>query len=221
MEALADLAEQILLGNTDIVENDLGNGACTHAHEILVAADGYALALMNINEQANGAFCAVGSFILAVGLEEISLTGTGDKRLCAVYDETVAVKHGGRLHARCVRACAGLGKRECRALFALDPRHNIFLLLSLGTVVQDGEAHIRLAGNGFCNGAAGFGELLNGEHIVYIAAAQSAVLLGDDDAAEAQLVHFLEQRLNAEQALVDLQRVRADAFIGVLFIYLL
>lgn len=95
------------------------------------------------------------------------------------------------------------------------------MLLSLGAVVQDGEAHIRLAGNGFCNGAAGFGEFLNGEHIVYIAAAQSAVLLGDDDAAEAQLVHFLEQGLNAEQTLVDLQRVRADAFIGVLFIYLL
>ena len=66
MEAPADLAEQILLGNTDIVENDLGNGACTHAHEILVAADGYALALMNINEQANGAFCAVVSLRIKV-----------------------------------------------------------------------------------------------------------------------------------------------------------
>lgn len=87
--------------------------------------------------------------------------------------------------------------------------------------MKNGEAHVCLSGNGFCDRAAGLGQLLDRENVVHIGAAKSAVLFGDYNAAEAKLVHFLQQRLNAEKPLVDLQRVRTNALVGVFFVYFL
>lgn len=207
-------------GMTETVNTITING---HDHrkvgKILVAADRYALAFMHVYEQADGAFCAVGSFELTVGLEKVGLARAGDKGLRAVDDKFSVYKLGGRLHSGCIGACAGLRERKCRALFALYPRNNVFLLLLLGAVVENGEAHVGLTGNGFRDRAAGLGKLLNGKNIVNIAAAEATVFLRDNDAAEAKLVHFLQQRLNAEKPLVDLQRVRTNALVGILFVY--
>ena len=174
---------------------------------------------MHVDKQADGTFCAVGRLELAVGLEKVGLARAGDKGLRAVDDKLSVDKLGGRLHSGSIGACAGLRERKCRAFFALYPRNDIFLLLRLGAVVENGEAHVCLSGNGFRDRAAGLGKLLNGKNIVNIAAAETAVLFGNYNAAEAKLVHFLQQRFNAEKPLVDLQRVRTNALVGILFVY--
>lgn len=54
-----------------------------------------------------------------------------------------------------------------------------------------------------------------------IAAAQPAVFLGYDDAAEAQLVHLVYENTHVELPAVYLQRVRAHALFGVFAVDLL
>lgn len=97
-----NLSEQIFGRNVDVVEYHFGNRACAHAHKILVAADRYALAFMHVYQQADGAFCAVGSFKLTVGLEKVGLACAGDECFCAVDDKFAVYKLCGRLHSGCV-----------------------------------------------------------------------------------------------------------------------
>ena len=107
----------------------------------------------------------------------------------------------------------GLGDPEAADLLALDPGHQVALLLILGAehldrrqdhVGVDREAHAEAAG-------AGVGEALGPDQRVVVVAALAAVLLGEAEADEAELAHPLQRRVGP-QRLLPLVGVGASSF---------
>ena len=117
----------------------------------------------------------------------------GDERLGAVDHVLVAVADRRRADPGDVGAGAGLGDPEAADLLALDPGHQVALLLLLGAEQVDGgedhvgldrEAHVGPAG-------ARVAHALGADQRVEVVAALPAVLLGEAEAEVAELAGAL------------------------------
>ncbi len=124
---------------------------------------------------------------------EVGARPIGDERLRAVDDVLVAVADRGRADAGNVGAGAGLGDAEAPDLLALDPGHQVALLLLLGAEEVDRrQDHVGLHGEGHVGAArARVAHALGADQRVVVVAALAAVLLREAEAEVAQLAGAL------------------------------
>ncbi len=194
LEALAQLAQHVLLGNAAVREDQLVCRGSADTHLLLLGAESEARGSL-LHDEGGDFFDFSASLLDGAGHGEndiyVSFLAVGDEDLGAVDDVVVSVRHGLGLLALSVRACAGLGEAECAQLLTLCKGNQVFLLLLLCAECLYGIA----AQGGVCGyddacGAAYLGELLHAHHIGQGVAALSAVLLGNGDAQEAVLRHL-------------------------------
>ena len=122
LEALALLAQQVLLGHLHIVEDQLSGGGGANAHLVIVIAELETLPALLHDERGDAAGADVGSgdgeHHVGVGLGCV-----GDEDLAAVEEIVIALIYSGGLRAACIGACVGLGEAESADLLALGQRH--------------------------------------------------------------------------------------------------
>ncbi|CAN4021913.1 Spermidine/putrescine-binding periplasmic protein, partial [Dysosmobacter welbionis] len=133
LEALALLAQQVLLGNDAVGEHDLGGGGAVQAHLLFVLAHGEAgeAALHDEGGDAAGALGLVGH---GEDHEHVGHVAVGDEDLGAVEDIVVAVQLGLGLALGGVGTGVGFGQAEGADLVALGQHGQVLGLLGLGAV---------------------------------------------------------------------------------------
>ena len=141
------------------------------------------------DEQGDARRGARSGSVLATRTMKSARGAVGDERLRAVDHVLVAVADRGGADAGDVGAGARLGDPEAADLLALDPGHEVALLLLLGAeqvdrrqdhVGLDREAHVGAA-------RAGVAHALGADQRVVVVAALAAVLLREAEAEEAEL----------------------------------
>ena len=220
LEALALLAQQVLLGHLHVVEVQLAGGGGADAHLVVVLLKGEALPALFHDKggDAPGADAGGGDGKDHVGA---GLAAVGDEDFLPVQEVVVPHVLGGGLGAAGVGAGVGLGEAEGPQLLAGAQVGQILLLLLLGAVLKDGGAAQRgVGGYDDGGGAAHLGQLLHAHGVGQHVAAGAAVLLGEVDAHHAQLGHLLHGLHGEALLLVDLLGQRLDLGLGELAVHL-
>ena len=137
LEALALLAQQVFLGNLHVVEDQLRRGGGANTHLVIVVAELKALPALLHDESgdAPGADVRRGDGENHIG---VRLRGVGNEDLAAVEEVVVPLIQRRGLRAASVRSGVGLRKAEGADLLALGQRNQIFLLLLLGAIGENG-----------------------------------------------------------------------------------
>ena len=137
LEALALLAQQVLLGDLHVVEVQLAGGGGTDAHFVVVLFKGKALPALFHDEggDAPGTDAGGGDGEDHIG---VGLAAVGDKDFLAVEEVVVPHVLGGGLGAAGVGAGIGLGQAEGPHLFAGAQIGQILFLLLLIAEGVDG-----------------------------------------------------------------------------------
>ncbi|MPM96816.1 hypothetical protein SDC9_143981 [bioreactor metagenome] len=121
----------------------------------------------------------------------VRLVGVGDEDFPAVYYVVVPVGHRRGLGAARVAAGVGLGQGESAQLFALCQRNEIFFLLRLGPIRENGpgpQGGVR--GEDYPGSAVHPGELLHRDGIAHHVKAHAAVLLRIRNSHQSQLAQL-------------------------------
>ena len=190
LEALALFAEQILLRNDAVLENQLSRGGTADAHLLFLGADAEAREILLHNESGDSArtLGLVGHGKNDVG---VSLAAVRDEDLAAVEDIVVALQNSLRLLAGSIRARVRLSQAERAQLFALGERNQIFLdLLRRAVHLNRVGTQGRVSRNDNARGGTNLRQLLHAENIRERIAALAAILLRLRNAQEAQLCHL-------------------------------
>ena len=194
LEALAQLAQHVLLGNAAVREDQLVCRGSADTHLLLLGAEGETGSSLLHDE--GGDFLDLPAPLLdGAGHCEndiyVSFLAVGDEDLGAVDDIVVPVCHSLGLLALSVSTCSGFGEAECAQLFALSKGNQVFLLLLFRTESHNGiAAQGSVRGNDDACGAADLGKLFHAHNVGQRIAALSAVLLGNRDAQETVLRHL-------------------------------
>ena len=189
LEALALLAQQVLLGNLHVVEIQLAGGGRADAHLVIVLLKGKALPALFHDKGGDAPRSDTGG---GDGEHHIGagLAAVGDEYLL----EEVVVPHalGGGLGAAGVRAGVGLGEAEGPQFFAGAEVGQIFFLLLLGAEGVDGVGAQRgMGGQDDARAAVHPGQLLHGDGVAQSVQPRAPVLLLIGQAHQAQLPHLL------------------------------
>ena len=193
LEAFAFLAEQVLLGNDAVFEDEVAGRAASDTHLLLVLTGGEAGEVL-LNDEGGDAVVA----LALVGHGEHDESGgnvtVGDEALAAVEDVVaVLVLDSGGLLAGGVGTGAGLGQTERADLAAGQKVRQILHLLLLGAVLENGSAaEGGMGGNDNSGGAANLSELLHAHGITENIAAGAAVLLREVNTHHAELGHLFD-----------------------------
>lgn len=195
-EALVLLAEEVLDGDLDVDEGQLGGVGGAQAQLVQLAADGVALGLGVHGEQGYAEAAVVLARGGGAGADDhlVGVDAAGDEGLGAVEDVVGAVlaQLGGGLHAREVGAGARLGHRDGPHLLAGDELRQVALLLLVGGQhldVGQGEQHVH-AGAAELDARARGLLVEDGLELVAVQAG-AAELLGHVDAEDAQLAELV------------------------------
>ena len=136
--------------------------------------------------------------------------GVGDERLGAVDRPLAVVEHGAGLGGAGVRAGLGLGQAEAGERAAGDEVGQPLLLLLVGAVGQDRvDAEPDAGLEGDADRLVDAAELLDGDAERGEVAAAAAVLLGHDQAEQAELAHRVHDVDREVVLAVPLRDVRA------------
>ena len=190
LEALALLAQQILLGDLHVVEDQLGGGRGADAHLVVVIAEGEALPPLFHDEggDTTGADVRGGHREDHIG---VGLGRVGDEDLAAVEEPVITLVQSSGLGAAGIGTGIGLGKTEGAQLLALRQGDQVLLLLLLGTVGEDGPRAQRHVGRQNDAGTAIHpGELLHRDGIAQGIQTRASVLLGIGNTHQTQLSQF-------------------------------
>ncbi|MGY4454234.1 hypothetical protein ACVWZR_008894 [Bradyrhizobium sp. i1.3.1] len=136
LDALADLAEHVLLRHLALVEEQrIGVGAA-HAELVEMLAVGEPLEALFDQE---GGHAARARLRIGLGIDDqhVGVAAIGDPHLRAVEHVTVAALVGAQLHRNDVGARAGLGHRERADIFAADQLWQIARALRVVAVAAD------------------------------------------------------------------------------------
>jgi hypothetical protein len=139
-----------------------------------------------------------------------------DERLRAVQDVLVAAPLGGGLDAGDVGAGVRLGQAERAEDRLLEERHEPFAPLFIGAGQQHGACPQRVRGERDGHARAAPGELLADQDPVERLEPEAAVLLGDVDVHQAELVRLRDDVSRVRLVLVVLGRLRPDLLLGEL-----
>ena len=162
------------------------------AHLLLVLAHGEAgeAALHDEGGDAAGALGLVGH---GEDHEHVGHVAIGDEDLGAVEDIVVAVQLGLGLALGGVGTGVGFGQAESTHLVTLGQHGQIFLLLLLRAMGDDGiAAQAVVGGHDVAGGGALLGQLLDADGAGQGISARAAVLLGDAHAHHAQVEQLLD-----------------------------
>ena len=211
LEAVALLAQQTILGDNAILEDQVAGGRTADTHLLLVLA---------LREAGIGALddegrdLLHGTALLVGGLagnsddnEDVGNVTVGDEALGAVQDPVLAglIQDSSGLLALSVGTSAGLGQTEGADPLALAQLGQILHLLFLGTMLKDGSAAQRgVSRDDNGSGAADLGQLFHSHGVSQNVSASAAVLLGEVDAHHAQLSHLLDGLHGEALFLIDL-----------------
>ena len=176
-EALADLADDAVAGDADVVEVDLAGGGALDAQLLLGRAERDAVVGLLDDERRDALGALVG-----VGLREHRVVlrdaGVGDPALDAVEHPVVAVADGLGLLVRGVGPGVGLGQAVREAAVTVGQPAQVVLLDLLATADHDRQ-RAELVDRGDQRGRhAHARDLLDDEHRGQRVGASSAVLLG-------------------------------------------
>ena len=200
-EAGALLAEQVLLGHLDVVEEQLGGVLGLHADLVEVAAALEALHAALDDEQADALVAGVG-----VGAadhdHQVGHDAVADEGLRAVEHVVVALVDGRRADALQVAAGAGLGHRDRRDDLAADQAGQPALLLLVGPELRDvGDDDVAVHGEARAAGAD-LGHLLGHDRVVAEVLDPGAAVLLVDVEAEQPGLAGLDPDLAADLAVL-------------------
>ncbi|KAH6608409.1 Protein kinase C-like protein [Trichoderma cornu-damae] len=188
--ALAALAEDVVLGDDDVVEVEDAGAAGADAELLLLLGDGEALGAL-VDDEGGDALVALGRVEVGEDEEDAGLDRVCDPHLGAVDDEAVGGLGGARGHGEGVGAGDGLGEAEGGDGVGGEARE-VRSLDVLGSPLEDGgvaERVVDVAQD--ADAGVGARELLNGDDGRGEVHAGAAVLLGDLDAHEALLEELL------------------------------
>lgn len=190
--ALAALAEDVLLGDVDVVEVEDAGAAGADAELLFLLGNGEALGAL-FDDEGGNALVALGRVEVGEDEEDAGLHGVCDPHLGAVEDEAVGGLGGAGGQGEGVRAGDGLGETKggdgvgghARQVSALDV---------LGAPFYDGRVAQRVVHvDHDADAGVGAGELLDGDDGRGEVHARAAVVLGDLDAHEALLKELLDE----------------------------
>src|SRR5690606_33569824 len=194
LEAAALLAEQVLDGDADVGERQLGGVGAAQPDLLQLAADGVALALRVDREdrQARPAVLRRRRGGARHDQDAVGEAAAGDEGLGAVEDVVVAVAPRGGLHPGEVGAGAGLGHRDGGHHLAGHERRQPALLLLLRPVLQQvGQDEVDVHPIA-AEAHPGAGALLGDHRLVLEAGLPgAAVLLGHLDAEHPELAELV------------------------------
>ena len=126
LDALADLAEHVLLRHFAVVEEQrIGVGAA-HAELVEMCAEGEALEAL-LDEEGGHAARAGFRIGLGVDHQHVGVAAVGDPHLRAVEHVAVALLVGAQLHADDVGAGVGLAHRQRADMLAGDQLRQVAL----------------------------------------------------------------------------------------------
>ena len=158
--AFAGFAQEVLFRDTAVGKDEFIGRAAADTHFLFLRAEGEAGRAL-FHDEGRDALAAerfVGHGEDDIG---IGIVAVGDEHLGAVQHVFIAVKNGLGLLARSIRAGAGFGQAERAELITLGKRDEVFLLLLLGTEMQDGHLAQRgVSGEDDSGGTAQQGALL-------------------------------------------------------------
>ena len=215
LEALAFLAQQVLLGHDAILKDQVAGGAAADTHLLLVLTGGETGEAL-LNDEGGDAVVALGLVGHGEHHESIGHVAVGDEALAAIEDiVAVLVLDSGGLLAGSVGTGVGLGQTERTDLAAAQQVGQVLPLLLLGAVLINGSAAQRgVSGNDNSSGAADLGQLFHAHGIGQDVAAGAAVFLGEVNAHHAQLRHLLDGLHGEALFLIDLLSQRLDLVLG-------
>lgn len=189
--ALAALAEQVLLGDLDVVKVEDAGGGGADAELLLLLGDGEAGGAL-FDNKGGDALVALCGVEVGKDDEEVGFHGVGDPHLAAGDGEAVGGLTGLGGHGEGVGA--GDGLRQAEGGDGVGGQLGEPLLLQgLGAVLDDGGVaqrvvHVDHDGDG----GVGAGQLLNADDGGCEGHAGAAVLFGDLNAHEALLEELLD-----------------------------
>mmetsp|Transcript_34394 Transcript_34394/g.106254 ORF Transcript_34394/g.106254 Transcript_34394/m.106254 type:complete len:422 (-) Transcript_34394:21-1286(-) len=198
LEAVADLAEHVLLRHDDVVELDAAGVAAALAHVDLLLAAGDARRVA-VDDEADEAALALGKHEEPVGDATV-----GDPHLGAVDDPLVALLLGGRLEARDVGPGGGLRDAVGGLDRGLGAAAEVLLLLRVGARDEDRRLGEAVGLDGGRDAGARPRDLLLDDDAVHARGADAAARLGDVHVDEAELPRLLEDVLRVLHRLVVL-----------------
>ena len=210
LEAVALLAQQVLLGDLHVVEDQLRRGGGANSHLVVVVAELKALPALLHDEggDAAGADVRRGDGENHIG---VRLGRVGDEDLAAVEQVVVALVQRRGLRAAGVRPGVRLGEAEGAQLFASCQRHEILLLLLLRAVGEDGpRAQRHVGGEDHACAAIHTGQLLHRHGVAENVKARAAVFLGEWQPQPAQLSHLLNSLVGKLVVLIQQEGKRLD-----------
>ena len=191
-EAVAGLAQELILGDNDVVHEDIIDLGAAIADLLPGRGDGVAFAEL-VNDQAGDQVLA-GLLVLQQGEQNAGavITSVGDEALHAVQlvGAVGLLLQTGLQHLG-VRTGVGLGESEGDGLLAAAAGSQILQLLLVVSIqiqsLQAQDVHVQALTDGGRNAA----QLLDNNGLLHVAHTQAVILLGEADADEAALSQLL------------------------------
>lgn len=213
--ALAALAEEVLLGDDDVVEVEDACAAGADAELLLLLGDAESGGAL-FDDKGSDAAIALARIEVGKDDEELCFLGVGDPHLAAVDLEAVGGLLGAGGHGEGVGAGDRLGQTEgCDGVGGQlgEP----LLLEGLGAVLDDGSVAQRVVHvDEDADAGVSAGELLDADDGRGEVHAGAAVLLGDLDAHEALLEELLYNGGVHLLGFVHVSRLGEDDLVGEL-----
>ena len=216
LEPLALLADQVLGGHLDVLEEELAGRAGPDAELVLRLGRREAGRAL-LQDERRDALVLRGRVRLREDERVVGDGGVGDPVLLAVQDVDVALEAGGRLHRGHVRSGRGLGEAEAGDLLAARLRDEPALLLLLARVAEERErVQTDVDRDQRAEGRLAALDLLARERLRDEVEPGPAVLLRDRDPEDAELGHALDRAHVEVVRDVVLDRVREDPILDEL-----
>ena len=211
-EALALRAEDVLLRNTAVLENQLIGRGSADTHLLLLRSEGKARCSL-FHDECGDFFLLSAAFLNGSRYRDdnvdIRFLAVCNEALGAVQNPLVSVKD--RLCLLSLRICsgAGLGQTEGTEPLTFCELRNIFLLLLLGTEGHDRvDAQRSMSRKSNRSRSADLCDLLQTEYIRQLIAALSAVLSGSGNSHKAVFCELVKCLARKSLFLIDLLRKR-------------
>jgi hypothetical protein len=203
------LAQQVLLGNLDVLEGDLRRVGCALAELVLLLGDGHSGRVPG-DDEGGDALVALVRIGLGVDRVPTGMRAVGDEDLRPVDHVLVALLDGASAHRPDIGAGLRLGETEGGELGLLDQHPEILLLDLLGTADDHWGGREAVAHQRRADPRAAPPDLLLDQTPLQGVETGATVLLRDLGVHEPDLVRLLDDLLRPDGVPVVVPRDRAD-----------
>src|SRR5207245_11050429 len=217
LEAVADFAEPVLVGDAQVLEDELARVGRTKPEFSVQRLASVVLrrALEHERRYPLVAFCRIG---LREDEREIGYRAVADPHLPSAQHPAIALTPSTRPKLRRVAADLRLGETEAADQLALAESREPALFLLLGPELEDRELDERdLDRRRRAHRRVGASDLLGDERVRDVVEPNAAVLLRDGPAEKPKRRHLREDVLREGLVAVAFARARRDFFVGEVF----